>query len=193
MNRRKYFIVLLISIPLILGGFKLIQHSHKCDNDNLGIAPVLRYEIENYIRKFDNSFLNKEWIYYSIFFETDSTETYFTIWSFTIFPTYVNNCIQESSYHYFLFNVLNRKVVIIDRKDHNNPLFQKDSISVAEANNEIKKAYSGDIYDGSWNIVTYKVTNNISGTHIVKADTTISYFLNCNEFEVIDEDIIIPE
>ena len=104
-----------------------------------------------------------------------------------------NNCIQESSYNYFLFNVLNRKVVIIDRKDHNNPLFQKDSISVAEANNEIKKAYSGDIYDGSWNIVTYKVTNNISGTHIVKADTTISYFLNCNEFEVIDEDIIIPE
>ena len=145
---------------------------------------ALEKVISNYIEEVDNNFVDKEWLYYNIYFFEQRTSKYFTIWVSTTYPSYISQCVDTSKYTFSLFDFENRKVVVISNKQYTNILFTFSEKSVLLARKENLKNYTGDIYDGSFYFWTYQVKKKNNDVKLVKLDTVISDFINCAELEI---------
>lgn len=167
-------------------------NSRSChyQENNSYIDKNLRKCIINYISINDNNFWDKEWLYYSLFFFRNNSTQYFTIWNFTSFPGYIAECIDTSNYYFSLNCINNRKVVMIDEKSNNNPVFKPSERSIEFAQREHLKEYSGDMYSGPLNFKTYKVLNRKGIMSIVELDTAFSHFINCRKLKVKDTTLI---
>lgn len=148
---------------------------------------VLQKEVTNYIEGVDNKFIDKEWLYYNLyFFNFDSVE-YFTIWTFTSYPNYISPCVDTSKFTFYMFNFNNRKLVIIDDKLNINLLFTPSQDNILLAKEEDLKDYAGDIFDGLLYFRTYQIVKNNYGISLVQLDTAIIDFINCEELEIDDD------
>ena len=165
--------------------------NHYQENDSY-INENLRKCIINYINNNDGKFPDKKWLYYNVFFFRKNSAQYFTIWIFTIFPSYISSCVDTSKYYLSLNYLNNRKVVMIDKKTSHNPLFKPTENSIKLGKEEDSKEYKKYtyLYDRPFNYETYKVKNKEEKLSIVKQDSTITYFMNCQEIEVKDTTLI---
>lgn len=186
------FIPLMLTISIIAYGCIDLKSPQNKEELSSQINPLVKDVIFKYIEEYDGSFIDKEQLYYNVFFETVDSINYFTIWSFNIFPDYIENCITVSKYNYYLFNIFKRKVVFIDKETNESFIFEKDSSNIINAKEEMQKPFNGEIYDGGFNEITYKILRSNEKIDIIKADTVISYFLHCETYNVIDEQIINP-
>ncbi len=140
--------------------------------------------ITDYILEVDKNFYNKEWLYYSLFFFDIDSVHYFTMWTFTCFPSYISSCIEKNKYRFYLYSIRDRKVVIIDKKSNVNPLFIPSRKNILSAKKEDKRDYGGDIYDGSFYFQTDQIKENSNGVYFDKIDTAITHFINCHELNI---------
>lgn len=130
--------------------------------------------IINYIRSVDGQFLNKRWLYYSVFFHDVGTNNYLIIWTFTSYPDNLCNTIDTSIYDFYLYNLM-RNIVFIKKKKSINSLFSGDAHNIELANKESLIPYGGPIYDGSCYPETYE------------------YFFKNGVIEIVRKDTIFPE
>lgn len=156
--------------------------------ENNKFNTVLQEEVANYIKEVDNKFIDKEWLYYNLYFFKKDSVKYFTIWTSTTYPSYISPCVDTGNCAFYLFNFNNRKLVIIDDKANTNFLFTSSEDNVLLAKKEDLKNYAGDIYDGSLYFRTYQIEKNSYGVSLIKLDTAISDFINCEKL-VIDDDL----
>ncbi len=140
--------------------------------------------IFNYMSKIDGQFPKKDWLYYNLYFFDIKSSQYFTIWTFTCFPSYISSCVDTSLLNFYLFTINERKVVLIDKKMNTNSLFPNSKNKVSLAKIEALKKYEGDIYDGSFYFETYKIENKRNVFSFIQIDTAISNFINCQELEI---------
>lgn len=147
---------------------------HKVMKEDL--HPELYDCIAEYIREFDRRINDVPLFIYTLYFIENYSSTYFTIWSFTIFPSYLKN-LDTLRYNYFLFEVKNRKVVIIDSKESHNLYYIPSLQRLEAAKIEREKPYHGPIYDGTCNVRSYKIVELDAKVRIHSIDTVINYFL----------------
>lgn len=128
--------------------------------DSNFINPALKEIISNYIKDVDGNFLDKEWLYYNLFFFTEERKMHFTIWTFTTYPSLqLSKEYEEIKYKHSLCTISDRKIVFIypysqEFKD----LFVFADQTLNDAKIEKEKPYEGLIYDGDWYFKTFEAT-----------------------------------
>jgi hypothetical protein len=127
--------------------------------------------LDDYIYKVDGFFIDKEWLYYHIFFFSKDKINYFSIWTFTAFTNF--KILDTTDYKYYLDTINNRKILIIDKEENQNPLFTATVESQVFADQENNKTYMGPIYDGSWYPETYTYVVENGDIIIIKADSLL--------------------
>jgi hypothetical protein len=179
------FIIFFYSFTIEYGNYipKKIDSGNYTRTDT-SISTLLYNCTLDYILKVDKNFNNKKWLYYNIYFFKKDSNSYFTIWTFTCFPSYISSCIDTSLYNFSLYEIKNRKVVIIDKKDNNNHLFNPSNIHYLAAKKEEMKTYTGDIYDGSFYFKTFAIKEKQNKIIITVSDSIINNFINCKKLEV---------
>lgn len=147
---------------------------NQSSNLKIELQDSLKKCIFNYIRVVDGQFLNKRWLYNSVFFHNIDTNNYFIIWTFTSYPSHISYNIDTSFYDFYLYNQI-RNIVFIKKKKSINSLFSGDVHNIELANKESLIPYGGPIYDGSWYPETYE------------------YFLKNGAIQIVRKDTIFPE
>jgi hypothetical protein len=145
---------------------------------------LLNKTISNYIAEIDNKYIDKEWLYYNLYFFNIESDKYFTMWTSTVYPSYISSCIDTSDYTFSLFDFNNRKLVIIDDKIKATRLYSLSEENILLARKESLKDYRGDNYDGLFYFRTYQIKKDNNNIIIIKRDTVIDDFINCEELEI---------
>jgi len=151
------------------------------------ISIELKECISNYIEEVDKHFFDKEWLYYNVFFFNKDSKQYFTIWAFTCFPEYISLCVDTSLLNYYLYNIKERKVILIDKNKSTAKLFNHSKHSYILAEEEALKKYLGDIYDGPLFPQTYKIKERDNKIFLIKIEDSDTSFLDCQDLEIVDE------
>jgi hypothetical protein len=121
----------------------------------------------------DSNFFDKENLYYNLFFFKRERETYFTIWTFTVYPPPIvfredieNNC------SHCMYRVKERKVLLIfNQMDSLEHLFLTNDDCFSNAKTESQRESTDDIYDGSMYSSTYKISQINSELEFVRQDS----------------------
>lgn len=114
-----------------------------------------------------------EWVYCNLFFFKRAEETYFTIWTFVIYPD-VNNFKGEiaNNCSLCLHEVKGHKVVFIfDPNDDFEGVFSVTQDCIQKGILESERENMSDIYDGDLYKRTYKISKEESGIDFIIQDS----------------------
>jgi hypothetical protein len=171
----------------------ILQEKHsKRNNISTGrdtvliLSDTIKAYISNYISSIDGNFFDKEWLYYNLFFFEKNNLQYFTIWTFTCFPSYISDCISRE-YRYYLTFFEGRKVVLIEKKTKANLFFKPSKKSNSLAKREDRRTYEGVIYDGPFYFQTFQFREDNNVVLLIKLDSAFTDFINCQELMIIEE------
>lgn len=148
------------------------------NEEEMPLNPDFHKLLSNYMSEVDVNFIDKEWLYYSIYFFQEKDQSYFTIWTFTAYPSIslFKENVQECKH--CLYMVDKRRVVLIfnDNIDHSNVIFVSNTC-IQQAELESKKSYEGDIYDGDQYMRTYKIIKKDYHLKFVRQFEAVSPFI----------------
>ena len=135
--------------------------------------------IKKYINNVDGHFIEKDNLYYSVYFLNDSIGDFFTIWTFVIFPDYIEYKNPDKKFNYLFFEIENRKVILIsDEGMPKNILFSNcpSNIKVGKIERNKESNYAG-YYDGSRFPQSYQYSIDNGKIMIMELDTLFVDFL----------------
>ena len=184
---KNFFVAAAFTVIIVFGNSCCNVHNNVVNkseqSDFVFFKSPIDTVVTEYIKKVDGYFYDKHWLYYNVYFFEEDTSKFFTIWAFTCYPAYISECVNTTSFTFYLTKVLNRKVIVIS-KNENKFIFPSNR-NVVLANLEKEKEYSGDIYDGPFYFETYEIIEEKNEINVVKAGFVKSDFVNCDEIEVL--------
>lgn len=140
--------------------------------DSCFISEEIYRTISDYIDRIDKKM---RYPVYSCYFFVKNNKKYFSLWSFTDFPDYIEFINPELEFNYYTFLINKKEVVFINKK---NDTFRNVYLPCKKNKNASyrlkEELVNNNInYDGPWYPVTYKIENKKSSIDVLKCDTLL--------------------